>query len=159
MPCVFVYFDEMDFPEDGQDIYENFVHANLRIDYYAVGLVETGLNEENEIEILKKAEENAEDRLNYLTAQLYKILCCEQNLKKGTNNLVTRTRIKKWKRMPTPKGYESSGAVLAASFFLELGFLEPTYYCDTKEIMEFYTTLEIQDEYIDPFIKIILNSD
>lgn len=159
MPCVYVYFNEMDFPEDGQDIYENYSHANLQIDYYTVGLSETGTNDANEMATLKTADENAEDRLSYLTAQLYKILCCEQNIKKGTNSLVTRTRIKKWKRIIEPQGENPTATVLGASFSIELGFNEPTYYCDTKEIQEFYTTLDIQEEYIDPFVRIIIEGE
>lgn len=159
MPCVFVYFNKMTFPEDGQDIYENFAHANLQIDYYTVGKAETGLNSENQKVTLKTADENAEDRLNYLTAQIYKILCNEQNIKKGTQNLVTRTRIKEWERIITPEEKNSAETVLGASFILELGFNEPTYYCETKEIKEFYTSLSIRGEFIDPFVRIILDDE
>ena len=60
MPCVFVYFNEIDFPADEQDVYENEASANLVVEYYTVGL-----NEETQT-----ADSNAEDRLNYLTAQL-----------------------------------------------------------------------------------------
>lgn len=159
MPCIYVYFNEMDFPEESQDIYENFAQANLRIDYFTVGLSETGINEQNEVATLKTADENAEDRLMYLTAQLYKILCCEQNLAKGTNNLVTHFKIKKWQRILEPQGDNTTATVLGASFFLELGFNEPTYYCETIDIKEFYTKLEIQEEFMDPFIKIVLDSE
>lgn len=152
MPCVFVYFNEMTFPGDMQDIYENYALANLQIDYYAVGKSEKRTNGKS-----VTADENAEDRLNYLTAQIYKILCNESNVTKGTNGLVGHTKLKKWERIITPDGDSTAGTVLGASFSIELGFSEPTYYTKTQEILEFYTTLEIKDEYIDPLVRIILS--
>lgn len=156
MPCVFIYFNRMDFPQDGQDIYENYSLANLQIDYYTVGKAETGTDENGEEVLLKTADENAEDRLNYLTAQIYKILCNESAVKKGTLDLVTHTRIKEWERTIAPGDNNTAATVLGASFSLELGFNEPTYYAKTTEIQEFYTTLEIKDEFIDPLVRVIL---
>ena len=59
MPCVFVYFNEVSFPEDEQDVYNNEAVATLVVEYYAVGL--------NEESGEQTADSNAEDRLNYLT--------------------------------------------------------------------------------------------
>lgn len=156
MPCVFPYINEITFPEEGQDIHENYALANLVIECYAVGKAET---QEDDIEgeyIIKTADENAEDRLNYLTAQIYKILCSEHAVRKGTNDLVNHSLIKKWERILTPGSDTSAGAVYGASLTFELGFLEPAYYARTNEIQEFYSTLEIRDEFIDPFVRVIL---
>lgn len=158
MPCVYVYFNEIEFPESGQDIQENEALANLRLEYYTVGKAEHGRGNDGAEVLICTADENAEDRLNYLTAQLYKILCCEANVKKGTNGLVGHTRIKKWERIFSPEDKNSAETVLGAAFTLKLGFSEPTYYAQTHEIMEFYSTLEIQDEFIDPFVRVILES-
>lgn len=150
MPCVFVYFNEMNFPEDEQDVYNNEAVGNLVVEYYAVGL-----NEESEE---KTADSNADDRLNYLTAQLYKILCSEAtNLYTATNRLIKSYRLKSWKRVVSPENDNTAGTVLGAKFEFEVGFAEPTYYTNTTEIREFYTKLGIRDENIDPFVREILN--
>ena len=158
MPCVYIYFNEIEFPESGQDIYLNEALANLRLEYYAVGKAEHGRDEKGTEVLICTADENAEDRLNYLTAQLYKILCCEANVRKGTNGLVGHSRVKKWERIFSPEDKNSAETILGAAFTLELGFSEPTYYAQTHEIKEFYTTLDIQDEFIDPFVRVILES-
>lgn len=158
MPCVYVYFNEIEFPESGQDIYENEALANLRLEYYAVGKAEQGRDESGREVLICTADENAEDRLNYLTAQLYKILCCEENIRKGTNNLVRHSRIKKWERIFSPEDKNSAETVLGAAFTFEIGFSEPTYYAKTHEIKEFYLSLDIQDEFIDPLVRVILES-
>lgn len=156
MPCVFPYINEITFPENGQDIYENYALANLVVECYAVGKTETGEDENGDEVIIKTADENAEDRLNYLTAQIYKILCSEHAVRKGTNDLVNHSLIKRWERIITPGSDTSAGVVYGASLTLELGFNEPTYYARTVEIQEFYNALEIRDEYIDPFVRVIL---
>ena len=157
MPCVFVYFNRGTFPEDSQDAYENEFIANMQVEYYACGLNEE-LTDKTEDEILKlinKAESNAEDRLNYLTAQLYKILFSEPtNLYRATDNIVHSVRLKGWERILTPR--DTLGAaegVLAARFSFELGINEETYYTNTLNIKEFYTKLQIREEFIDPLIR------
>lgn len=147
MPCVFVYFNEIDFPADEQDIYENEASANLVIEYYTVGL-----NEETQT-----ADSNAEDRLNYLTAQLYKILCSEAtNLYVATDRLIKGFKIKSWKRVLTPDDNNIVSTVLGAKFEFQVEFTEPTNYTNTFDIKEFYTKADIRDENIDPFVRIIL---
>ena len=147
MPCVFVYFNEIDFPADEQDVYENEASANLVVEYYTVGL-----NEETQT-----ADSNAEDRLNYLTAQLYKILCSEAtNLYVATDRLIKGFKIKSWKRVLTPNDNNIASTVLGAKFEFQVEFTEPTNYTNTFDIKEFYTKADIRDENIDPFVRIIL---
>ena len=147
MPCVFVYFNEIDFPADEQDVYENEASANLVVEYYTVGL-----NEETQT-----ADSNAEDRLNYLTAQLYKILCSEAtNLYVATDRLIKGFKIKSWKRVLTPDDNNIASTVLGAKFEFQVEFTEPTNYANTFDIKEFYTKADIRDENIDPFVRIIL---
>lgn len=147
MPCVFVYFNEIDFPADEQDVYENEASANLVVEYYTVGL-----NEETQT-----ADSNAEDRLNYLTAQLYKILCSEAtNLYVATDRLIKGFKIKSWKRVLTPDDNNIVSTVLGAKFEFQVEFTEPTNYTNTFDIKEFYTKADIRDENIDPFVRIIL---
>lgn len=149
MPCVFVYFNEMTFPENEQDVYENNAVANLVVEYYAVGL--------NEESVEVTADSNAEDRLSYLTSQLYKSLCSEAtNIYTATGRLVKGFTLKSWKRVMSPNDDNTAGTVLGAKFEFEVEFPEPTNYANTTEIKEFYTGLEIRDENIDPFIKTII---
>ena len=157
MPCVFVYFNQVDFPADQQDIYENYAIANLQLEFYAAGKTETGRDSKGNKYIIKTDEENAEDRLSYLSAQLYKILNCERNVSKGTDGLVSHSIVRKWERIKSPEDENSAVCVLGAAYTLELGFSEPTSYLEAAKIKELYMTLDIQDQYIDPFVRIILD--
>ena len=158
MPCVFVYFSDISFPGDEQDIYENGATATLQIQYYACGKTETDTDDDGNTYNSKTADASAEDRLNYLTAQIYKILCAEEtNIYRGTNYYVKTWRLKSWKRTTTPESDNTIGTVLGAVFEFEVGFDEPTYYTQTNEIKDFYMTLDIQDEFIDPYIRLILD--
>lgn len=143
MPCVYVYFDNMDFPDEEQYPNENYAMANLQVDYYCVGqnTVVNGITE-------KYADENAEDRMNYLTSQLYKILSCEGNFCKGTNKIVNHVKIKSWRRIITPAETNQAVSVLGGSFAYELGFFEPTYYANTFKIDELYIKTQIRDEFV-----------
>lgn len=149
MPCVYVYFNRMDYPQEMQATNENYALGNLVVEFYCCG--ESTAN--------ATADENAEIRLNYLAAQLYKILCSEQNVFKGTNKIVTHNRLKSWQRILTPDELNQVATVLGASFEFELGFNEPAYYNNTVQIKEFYTTLHIKDEFIDPFVRVLLDSE
>lgn len=159
MPCVFVYFNQVDFPADQQDIYENYAIANLQLEFYAAGKTETGRDSKGNKYIIKTDEENAEDRLSYLSAQLYKILNCERNVSKGTDGLVSHSIVRKWERIKSPEDENSAVCVLGAAYTLELGFSEPTSYLEAAKIKELYMTLDIQDQYIDPFVRIILDKN
>ncbi len=159
MPCVFVYFNQVDFPADQQDIYENYAIANLQLEFYVAGKTETGRDSKGNKYIIKTDEENAEDRLSYLSAQLYKILNCERNVSKGTDGLVTHSIVRKWERIKSPEDENSAVCVLGAAYTLELGFSEPTSYLEAAKIKELYMTLDIQDQYIDPFVRIILDKN
>ena len=159
MPGVFVYFNQVDFPADQQDIYENYAIANLQLEFYAAGKTETGRDSKGNKYIIKTDEENAEDRLSYLSAQLYKILNCERNVSKGTDGLVSHSIVRKWERIKSPEDENSAVCVLGAAYTLELGFSEPTSYLEAAKIKELYMTLDIQDQYIDPFVRIILDKN
>lgn len=152
MPCVFVYFDEMNFSEDEQDVYENEATANLVVEYYAAGV---NGNSEN-----RTADSNAEDRLNYLTAQLYKTLCSEAtNIYEATDRIVKHFTLKSWKRTATPELDNTAATVLGAKFEFNVGFAEPTHYANTTEIKEFYIKANIRDKNITPFIRHILKEE
>ena len=159
MPCVFVYFDRMEFPEDGQFPNENYAHGNLQVDYYCMGESTTLTDSETGDTMTIPADSMAEDRLNYLSAQLYKILCSEENFCKGTKKIVSHVRLKSWQRIITPEELNQAATVLGGSFSFEIGFNEPAYYNNAKVIKEFYTTLKIRDEFIDPFIRVVLNNN
>ena len=151
LPCIFVYFNEAIINPDCQDIYQNDFNYTLNIEYF-VG----GINDESQEQIYT-ADENAEDRLNYLTAQLYKILCSEPtNLYQKTNNLVSSYILKKWERIIIPREINSTESILAAKFQFDLTINEETFYNNTIKIKEFYTKLNIRDEFIDSTIKKIL---
>lgn len=160
MPCVYVYFDEGVFPTDEQDIYENEFVGSLQVEYYACGVNESYVEDEDDENSLglKIADSNAEDRLNYLTAQIYKILCSEPtNIYKATDGLVKTFTVRKWERLLTPRDVTSAAeSVLAARFTFDVGISEPTYYENTIQIKEFYTKLNIKDEFIDPLTRQIL---
>ncbi len=153
MPCVYVYFNEMNFDELEQDVFENEAQGNLVIEYYTVGL-----NDE-EVAYKNDADTNAEDRLSYLTSQLYKILCSEAtNLYDATDKIIKNFTVKSWKRIISPENDNTAGTVLGAKFEFNVGFTESTYYAQTVEIKEFYSKLNIRDEFISPFIRVLLQN-
>lgn len=158
LPCVYVYFNEGTFPGEEQDIYSNNFLGNLQVEYYAGGVNEIDEDEENiDYSLIKTADTNAEDRLNYLTAQIYKILCSEEtNVYKGTDGLVNSFSIAKWKRILTTKETSPAESVLGAMFSFNVGIEEATYYTNTTQIKEFYTKLHIRDEFTPPIIRQIL---
>lgn len=153
MPCVYVYFNEINFSESEQDAYNNEPDANLVLEYYTVGL-----NDEADSENERTADENAEDRLEYLTAQLYKILCSEEsNIYTATGKLITGLTVKSWKRIKTPENDNTAGTILGAKIEFNVQFAEPTYYAKTYKIEELYISLNVNKEFISPFVRHILN--
>jgi hypothetical protein len=145
----------MEFPANEQDTYCNEAVGNLVVEYYAVGL-----NDEEDSETSNDADTNAEDRLSYLTTQLYKILCSEEtNVYTATAKKIKGFTVKSWERILSPENDNTAGTVLGAKFVFEVEFDEPTYYANTNEIEEFYTSLNIRDEYIDPFVQIVFDNE
>jgi len=160
LPCVYVYFNEGSFPENLQDIYENEFVGNLQVEYYAGGITETDPTQTIGQQIIATADGNAEDRLQYLTAQLYKTLCSEEtNVYKATNKLVNSFKPKQWKRILTPKDVNSVESVLGAMFTFDVGINEPTYYANTVQINEFYTKLNIKEEFLNPFVRYLVEAN
>lgn len=155
MPCVYVYFNELNFPPEVQDVYEYPCDGNLQVEFYAVGE-----NVENLNELVSTADENASDRLEYLTSQLFKILCSEEtNVYYTTSKLVGNFTLKRWKRIQTPDETNVARTVLGALLEFNVGFDEPTCFANTTQIKELYTTLKIRDEFISPYIKRILQKE
>ena len=151
MPCVFVYFDNLDFPTGEQSPSNNYALANLNVDYFCCGKAEL-CRDDSENFFSISADDNAEDRLNYLTAQIYKILFSEQNYRKNTC-LVDHVKPKQWQRIMAPNELNQAATVLGASFTCELGFNEPTILNDTIKIKELYINLDIRDEFLSPLIR------
>jgi len=154
-PCVIVYFDGAIFPEDEQYCNSNCSEATLNLEMYAVGTNEDGDYEQ----IIKNCDENAEDRLNYLLSQIYKILSSEAGFDKGTAGLVTKSILNGWQDIAHPEMINEAYTILGKNLKYILSFQEPTQMITPVEIREIYTTLNIQDEFIDPLVKIILEED
>jgi len=145
LPCVYVYFNEADIPENEQDIYENKFRFILNLEYYTGGLND----EEDDSGLVYSADENAEDRLNYLTAQIYKILCSEPgNIYSGTDYLATSFTLKRWERILTPRETNSAESLLGARFKFQIAILEQTFYAPAENIDEIYYKADIRDENI-----------
>lgn len=147
MPCVYIYVDEIVFPQSEQDAYSNTSEVNLVAEYYAVGL--------NDSE--GDADTNAENRLGYLTAQIYKILCSEEtNLYEATGKIIKSFAVKSWKRIKTVQDENTAGTVLGARFEFTLGVEEPTYYANTSEIRDIYTKAKINNQDVDPITRYLI---
>ncbi len=158
MPCVYVYFDRADFPEDEQYTNENYGLFNLRFTYFAAGNSKDFIDHDTNEKFVIPADAMASDRLDYLTAQLYKILCTEGFFTKSTNGIINHARLKTWERIMPPEELNQATTVLGASFVFEAGLNEKAYYCNGIDIKEFYINLSIRDEFISPAIKIFLNA-
>lgn len=159
MPCVYVYFDRAEYPQDEQYTNENYALLNLRFDYFCAGISENLIGLNNVENFVTPADTIASNRLDYLSAQIYKILCTEGFFSKNTNGIVNHIRLKSWERIITPEELNQTATVLGASFIFEAGLNEPAYYCNGLDIDEFYIKLSIRDEFISPAIKILLDKE
>lgn len=146
MPCVYIYFNKTDFEQVTMD--ENYALSTLCVDYYCSGENLNNLS----------ADENACNRLDYLTAQLYNILLSECNLINYTNKIVDHQRLKTWELILVPDELNQIATVLGASFKIELGFYEPLLKGTLAKIKEYYISLGINDKFIDPFVRVLLDS-
>lgn len=150
MPCVFVYIENEDFPEDLQSYGgAGEAIAKIAVEYYAAGTST----------FYKSADANADERFNYLTSQIHYILNSEDNADKGTEGFIKHCVFKGWKRVQAPDDLNEAITALGGKFNYEIGINEPANLAKTVNIKELYIKAKIRDEFIDPYIKILLNSD
>lgn len=153
-PCVLVYFDSAD-PDPGLQYPDsNFTDASLNFEMYV-----SGINEEDTEQNIVTADENADDRLNYLLSQVYKIFSSEAGWYAGTDGLVNKRIFNGWHRIAQPSDTNESLSLLGMNLKYTVGFEEPTRQITPREIKELYFKLKIQDEYIDPIVKILLEEN
>lgn len=151
MSAVAVYFDNSSFPTNRQYGDENWSEANFNIDCFAVG--QNGINEFGEVSIT--AEQAADNRLNYLISQIYKIVCAERYWDKNSNGIVKNPFIVSVNRIIELGMENEESVVLGARITLRLEFNEPTEQIEGVELKNLIFNLKIRDEFISEFVSII----
>ncbi len=150
MPAVSVYAESISFPTDRQYGDENWAEVIYNIDCFTVGQ-----NAENEYgEIVKSAEQIADERINYLLSQVYKVLCGEANFYKNAKGIVKNPFVLSMTRISTPELENEKYVGLGKRLQFRLEMPEPTELLSLVEIKEIYIKLNVRDEVIDPFIRI-----
>lgn len=150
MPCVFVYIENEDFPEDLQSYGgAGEAIAKIAVEYYAAG---TSTNE-------TPADTNADNRFNYLSSQIHYILNSEDNADKGTEGFIKHCVFKGWHRVQTPDDMNEAITVLGGKFNYEIGINEPANLAKTIKIRDLYIKAHIRDEFIDPYVRILRRAD
>lgn len=148
LPAVAVYADSMSFPTGRQYGSENYNEATYNIDCYAVG--QNGVDEFGDT--VYNAEQNADRRLNYLVAQVYKTLFSERNWFKGAKGIVEAPFIVSMSRIQEPEIDNEQYVTLGYRIQLRIEFREPTQLLTGHELRQLYITLKVRDELIDPFV-------
>lgn len=150
MPCVFVYIENEDFPEDLQSYGgAGEAIAKIAVEYYAAGTSTFD----------KSADANADERFNYLTSQIHYILNSEDNADKGTEGFIKHCVFKGWKRVQAPDDLNEAITALGGKFNYEIGINEPANLAKTVNIKELYIKAKIRDEFIDSYVRILIQEN
>lgn len=104
------------------------------------------------------ADKLAADRLDYLWAQVFKTFESEENFHKGLEGIVRKARFTEWKQNKyeiSESDSDTAQVILAIQAIYELQFEEPTEMITGDAFEELVADLEIDDQFISPFVTIV----
>ena len=143
LPCVNIYNSRASFDSSKSYTDLKYHTYNLAIDCYSVSCAEPG----------ERADFLSAARLDYLWSQVFLTLSAEENWFKGLSAVVKVARFTDWAQKIIDIGSKEAAAqVLAIQSTLELQFEEPTETVLGAPLEEIVTSLEIDDQFISPFI-------
>lgn len=152
LPMINIYNDNGSFDSNKSYIDSKWHVYRLAVDCYSVSTAE-------EDDLSVGADQLAAERLDYLWAQAFKTLNCEANFHKGLRDIIRGARFLSWEQKLVKVGSaESAESILAIQAVLELQFEEPTEITTGEQLELLVASLEIDDEYIDPFVRVQLTS-
>lgn len=164
LPCIVIDITSTTYPSNMQ--YGSKVYANSILQIY---MFSSGYSEE--VAINKNTNESEKEiisddimsslRLDYLLSQIIGICNSEKAFNFGTENnkgkdrslFIDKKVLNSWKRIMTPEDRNQTETTLAYMLEYSIGYFEYTELLRGKELKEIYSTLQIRDEFIDPFIK------
>ncbi|MDD2839820.1 MAG: hypothetical protein PHY80_01680 [Rickettsiales bacterium] len=167
LPCIIIDIANTTYPPNMQ--YCNKVYANSTLQFY---LFSKGYSQQNTDTETNKSTIISDDkissiRLDYLLSQILAICNSEQSYCFGTENnrnidkslYIDKKILNSWKRILTPEDNNQTETTLAYLLEYNISYFEYTEQIKGDELKELYTKLNIRDEFIDPFIKLIIDDE
>jgi capsule polysaccharide modification protein KpsS len=163
LPCVIVDIQNTVYPPTMQ--YASKVYANSTLQFY---LFSKGYSEEYDIDTNNKEiindDKNSSVRLDYLLSQIIGICNSEKAYNFGTEDnrnrpkhlYIDKKAINNWKRILMPEEINQTETTLAYLLEYNISYFEYTEQITGKELKEIYSTLKIRDEFINPFLDLLI---
>jgi len=147
LPCINVYNKDGAF-DAGKGYTDSKWHTyNLAVDCYSISCAEPEAD----------ASKLASARLDYLWGQAFGILSSEENWHKGLKDIIRVARFTDWQQKIVVIGSdEAAEQILTIQSTLELQFEEPTERVSGEPLEELVASLEIDEQFISPFVTKIL---
>lgn len=130
---------------DGKNYLDSKWHSYLlSIECYSVSTAEPNAS----------ADELAAARLDYLFSQAWNTFEAETNFHKGLRSIVRRAGFLEWKQLAVDDNDSSAECIIAIQGIYELQFEEPTEMMTGEDFEELVASLEIDSQFIDPFVTV-----
>jgi len=152
LPAISIWYESGVYPAERQYPDGNWHQARINIDLLSVGLNKVGINGLADT----TAEQNSDNRLQYLISQIYHILNAEQAWYKGASEIIKSSTIKGCQRIDAPEGENEAEIILGAQWTYELELKEKTETISGTELEILCSKLNIRDEFINPLVLIDL---
>ena len=148
LPCVNIYDKGGSFDPSKGYTDSKWHTYELAVDCYSISTAEP----DSDADVLAAA------RLNYLWAQVFQILGSEEHWHKGLKDIVRTTRFTNWQQTIVTMGSnDTAEQILAVQANLELQFEEPTERVLGETLEEIVASLEIDDQFISPFVTALIS--
>ena len=144
LPAINIYNVGGDFGQgSGRNYLDSKWHTyRLAVDCYAVSCAEEDYS----------SDKLAAERLDYLFAQAHHILGSEENFHKGLKSIVRTSKMLSWEQKRWNQPEVSAETFLSIQALFELQFEEPTEIVSGVPLEEIVASLEIDEQFISPFI-------
>jgi len=174
LPCVIIDIASTTYPSNMQ--YADKLYANSTLQFYlfskGYSKYETNIysnNNNSNNNLLIHDDKVSSLRLDYLLAQILSICNSERAYNFGTEDnrkdsdknktlYIDKKILLNWKRILTPEDTNQTETTLAYIVEYNIGYFEYMQQLKGEELKEIYTKLKIRNEFIDPFIKLIIEN-
>lgn len=161
LPCVIIDIENTNYPANMQ--YNDKLYANSQLNFY---LFSNGYSTEENNEIIND-DKMASKRLDYLLSQVLNICQSEYashfgteiNKDKEKSIYIDKKKLISFERSLLPQDNNSIITTLNYIVKYEISYFEYTQQLNYKDLKELYTTLAINNQFIDPFVQILYNKN
>jgi hypothetical protein len=167
LPCVIIDIANTTYSANMQ--YCDKIYANSVLQFYlfSKGYSQQNTDSETNKSIITSDDKVSSIRLDYLLSQILAICNSELSYNFGTENnknidkslYIDKKVLSSWKRILTPEDNNQTETTLAYLLEYNISYFEYTEQIKGNELKELYTKLKIRDEFIDPFIQILINNE